>query len=239
MISIVTIVYNDFINVEKTILSVLNQTYEDVQYIVIDGASTDKTLTLVEKYKDKIDVIVSEPDNGIYDALNKSLDYVKGDWVVFMNSGDFFYSNNVLMNIFAHSNFDNIDVVYGNVSIGDKGDIVKPRSLNLFWKGLPFNHQCSFTRASILFEEKFDLTYSISSVHDFFYKLYLNKYNFKYVNEVVAVYDLTGVSATSSLWLWDNFRINLKFSKKKMHLVLGALILHSLSKVKKYLFRKI
>lgn len=82
-ISIVTVVYNAANDLEVTINSVLKQTYKEIEYIVIDGASTDGTLDVLEKFKDKITTVVSEKDNGIYDAMNKSLQYVTGDWVIF------------------------------------------------------------------------------------------------------------------------------------------------------------
>ena len=95
-ITIVTISYNIVTYIEKTILSVVNQTYPNIEYIVIDGGSTDGTLDVIKKYSDKITYWVSESDKGIYDAMNKGIDAATGDWINFMNAGDVFYHNNVI-----------------------------------------------------------------------------------------------------------------------------------------------
>ena len=88
LISVVTVSYNAVSTIEQTILSVINQTYPHIEYIIIDGGSTDGTVDVIKKYADKITYWVSEPDKGIYDAMNKGLRRVRGDWCVFMNSGD-------------------------------------------------------------------------------------------------------------------------------------------------------
>ena len=100
LISVVTVSYNAVDTIERTILSVLNQTYSDIEYIIIDGGSTDGTVDLIKKYADKITYWVSEPDQGIYDAMNKGIDVATGEWINFMNSGDSFYRQDVLSSLF-------------------------------------------------------------------------------------------------------------------------------------------
>ena len=92
LISIITVVYNDIENIEETILSVLSQTYDNIEFIVIDGASNDGTVDVIKKYDKKIDYWISEKDGGIFDAMNKGIKLSKGDYINFMNSGDFFTS---------------------------------------------------------------------------------------------------------------------------------------------------
>ena len=99
LISIVTISYNAVNLIEKTILSVVEQDTADFEYIVIDGGSTDGTVEVIRKYENAISYWVSESDKGIFDAMNKALSVAKGDWVIFMNSGDCFYNNHVLSEI--------------------------------------------------------------------------------------------------------------------------------------------
>lgn len=101
LISVVTVTFNAADILEETIRSVVNQTYPRVEYIIIDGGSTDNTLDIIKKYQDKISYSISEPDKGIYDAMNKGLRFVSGDWVNFMNAGDIFANNNVLSDIFV------------------------------------------------------------------------------------------------------------------------------------------
>ena len=92
LISIVTVTYHDKIGLEKTIKSVQGQSYDNIEYIVIDGGSTDGTIEIIKKYEDRIDYWISEPDSGIYDAMNKGIDAATGDFVIFMNSNDTFYT---------------------------------------------------------------------------------------------------------------------------------------------------
>ena len=95
-ISVVTVCYNSVDSIEETMLSVLNQTYSDVEYIIIDGGSTDGTVDIIKKYADRLVYWVSEPDKGIYDAMNKGIAAATGDYINFMNSGDRFASTNVI-----------------------------------------------------------------------------------------------------------------------------------------------
>ena len=98
-ISVITVCFNAVETIEETILSVINQTYSNIEYIIIDGASTDGTVDIVNKYRDKIACFVSEPDKGIYDAMNKAVKVAKGDWLFFINSDDVFINNECLQNV--------------------------------------------------------------------------------------------------------------------------------------------
>ena len=118
-ITIVTVVYNDKNNIEKTINSVLNQSYNSKEYIVVDGKSTDGTLEIVKKYADQISVIVSEPDRGIYDAMNKAVDLAHNEWIIFMNSGDVFADNDTLKNVFNEPISKNISFIYSDFIVSN------------------------------------------------------------------------------------------------------------------------
>ena len=112
-VTVVTVVFNDVAHIENTMLSVIGQTYKKIEYIVIDGKSNDGTTSLIRQYSDRIATWISEPDKGIYDAMNKGLALASGDYVIFMNSGDEFMDNAVLEHV-----FDSIsgypDVIYGH-----------------------------------------------------------------------------------------------------------------------------
>jgi glycosyltransferase involved in cell wall biosynthesis len=119
LISIITTVYNDKQNIEKTIRSVINQKYKRIQYIVVDAGSTDGTLKKIIKYKNHIDKIISEPDKGIYFGINKGLKYVKGDIIGFIDSGDTYYSKTFSIVKKYFSNDKILDFIFGPV-IKDK-----------------------------------------------------------------------------------------------------------------------
>lgn len=111
-ISIITVVYNDVQNIERTIRSIQNQRYTDIQYIIIDGGSTDGTVDVIKKYDDFISFWKSEPDRGIYDAMNKGLDAATGDYVWFINSGDEIYDTDTLKNLSDRFEL-HINIYYG------------------------------------------------------------------------------------------------------------------------------
>ena len=147
-ISIITVVYNGEKVLPQTIKSVALQTYNNIEYIIIDGASKDSTHEIVEKNKDVVSKLVSEPDKGIYDAMNKGLKNAAGDYVWFLNAGDEIYSPDTLSKVFAH---DEADAYYGDVGyIDEKGDDLGTRTLKtppdeLSWKdmirGMVVSHQ--------------------------------------------------------------------------------------------------
>jgi glycosyltransferase involved in cell wall biosynthesis len=114
LITVVTVVYNNVASIEQTILSVLNQTYPNLEYIIIDGGSTDGTLEVISKYSDRISTLLSEPDQGIYDAMNKGIKIASGEWINFMNSGDQFSNTDTLSKIFAREIPSGIQFIYGD-----------------------------------------------------------------------------------------------------------------------------
>lgn len=152
-ISVITVVYNAAVLLESTIKSVLAQTYSNIEYILIDGGSTDGTMEIIKKYHQQIALTLSEKDNGIYDAMNKGLKKASGDFVLFLNAGDELFSNDTIEKIFSGS--EDADVYYGNTAIVNKSGIVvgdrrlsPPEKLN--WKSLRFgmcvSHQSFIAR---------------------------------------------------------------------------------------------
>lgn len=197
--TIITVVYNDYKNIEKTILSVINQTiFNQVEYIIIDGGSIDGTLEVVNSYKSAITSIVSEKDNGIYDAMNKGLLMSKGEWINFMNSGDSFFNISVLENILFLEN-DDSHIIYGSTNCFNSKNrkITPPNELNMMHFKLPFCHQSSFVRRDVLLKYKFDIKYKIAADYNLFYSLFIDKYNFFKVDLCISNYNLEGgISAT-------------------------------------------
>jgi glycosyltransferase involved in cell wall biosynthesis len=167
-ISIITVVYNAAALLERTIKSVLNQSYTNIEYIIIDGASTDGTLNIIEKYQEKIALSHSGKDKGIYDAMNRGLKDATGDYVLFLNAGDELYSIDTIEKIFAIA--VDADVFYGNTAVINKqGLTIGDRRLSppeqLTWKSLKYgmcvSHQ-SFIAKRLLCDF-YSLEYNISA----------------------------------------------------------------------------
>lgn len=195
LLSIVTVVYNGGNSLEDTILSVLNQNFDNYEYIVIDGGSTDNSLDIIKKYSDNIDYWISEKDNGIYDAMNKSLNYINGVWVNFMNVGDSYVNNNVLADFFI-SDYNDKSVLYGNVCLKFNDIIIRRDCSPIKKDDFIFNicHQSTFVKYSELFENKFDLNYKICADLQLVYNIYRKGLNIQFVNVDVSVYDIVGFS---------------------------------------------
>ncbi|MCA5004209.1 glycosyltransferase family 2 protein [Sphingobacterium bovistauri] len=198
-ISIITIVYNNVRDIEHTILSVINQTYTNIEYIIIDGASTDGTLDIIHKYRGSIDVLVSEKDSGIYDAMNKGLTRATGDYVLFLNSGDELYDNNTIQTIVDKGN--GADIIYGETKLVDEGrNIVGDRrhkAPNHFdWKSFQYGmnvcHQAIYVKRDIA--EPYDLQYKLSADVDWVIRAAKNAKTTQNVNCYVARYLVGGMS---------------------------------------------
>jgi len=190
-ISIITVVKNDSEHLEQTIQSVLSQTYSKLEYIIIDGGSNDGTIDIIKKYSDKITYWVSEPDKGVYDAMNKAIAASTGDYVNFMNSGDTFHDKNVLSNMrFDEIAFGN-NCFYGDVNeIQDDGiHRIKPKPFfetSLKFLGIGICHQTMFFPGDVIRRMKYDLQYRIVSDYDLAYRMYKEKVNFVYRDVLVA-----------------------------------------------------
>ena len=166
-LSVITIVFNNARDIERTMLSVLNQTYRNIEYIVIDGSSTDGTLGIIKRYENRL-ILRSEKDNGIYDAMNKGLALANGDYVLFMNSGDEIYAADTVEKVFAAAS--SADVYYGETEMFDENwnslgqrRHQAPEKLTKasFRFGMSVSHQAIYVRRDLA--EPYDLTYKLSS----------------------------------------------------------------------------
>lgn len=172
-ISVVTVVYNSAALIENTVKSIINQSYSHIEYIVVDGGSSDGTIDILNRYKKNISTLISEPDRGIYDAMNKGISLTTGDFVVFINSGDKFSSPDILEKIFSNPDATQADVIYGDTDITDsEGNIIHsrrhrpPESLNWksFKRGMLVCHQSFIARRNLI--DSYDLTYRYAADFD-------------------------------------------------------------------------
>ena len=198
-ITIVTVTYNCKDTIDETIHSVLNQSYENVEYIVVDGSSNDGTLDIIKKYERKLSNLIIEKDDGIFDAMNKSLKYVSGDYVLFMNSGDKFYNNNVIRDIFYEKDHHE-NLIFGDCYVQNdlgyllnKADPIYMHSFSkrdLVFNGQGFSHQSLFTKTSLLKTIKFDLRFPLGADYYTTYQIYqINKESLFYVGFPISIFD--------------------------------------------------
>lgn len=198
-ITIITVVYNAIESIEQTIQSVIGQTYPNFEYIVIDGASTDGTIDVIKKYQDKIIHWVSEPDNGIYDAMNKGIKLAKGEWVYFLGGDDLLYINSVLKNISSRLT-DKNKIYYGNVLFKTRNVIYDGKFSALKIATRNISHQSIFYPREIFDKYRFDTKYKIFADYELNLKLYGNSsYSFFYMPITVALFNDEGVSGSNVL----------------------------------------
>jgi len=198
-LSVITIVYNNVRDIERTMLSVLGQTYTNIEYIIVDGLSKDGTLQVINKYQDRISKLISEKDNGIYDAMNKGLAVATGDYVIFMNSGDEFYAADTVTNVFATA--DDADIYYGETEmIDDNGQSLGQRRHQapaaFTWRdfkyGMSISHQAIYIRRTLT--EPYDNRYRLSADIDWIIRGAKKARKIVNVNQYVAKYLVGGMS---------------------------------------------
>ncbi len=217
LITIVTVVRNDVAHLERTMLSILNQTYPNVEYIVVDGASTDGTVEVIKRYEQYLDFWVSEPDKGAHEAINKGINLMTGDWVNFMHSGDYFYENETFEKMFLKNKIE-ADVVYGDcvglVSPTESALFKSDSTTDRFWQGQVFCQESVFVKTHLVRQFPFSTNYRVSSDYDFFMRCLLGGAKFQKVDVTVFVVGTLGVS--NAHWLlarFENWSIARRFGK--------------------------
>lgn len=211
-ISVITITFNSEKYLEQTIQSVVNQTYKNIEYIIIDGGSTDSTLNIIRKYDNRIKKWISEPDKGIADAMNKGIALSTGEYIYFLHSDDYLFSKNVIddfvkeqdefkADIFAHS-------IIFNKSLGKSVEIL-PRGYGV-WLNLKngFHHQGTFCRRNV-FEKigGFDVQFKIAMDYDFFLRAYNNNIPCTKGNSIIAIMRDVGISSKTD---WPSLKKRLR-----------------------------
>ncbi len=190
LVTIVTVTYNAEELLEDTINSVMNQTYKNIEYIIIDGSSTDGTIDIIKKHEDQIDYWISEPDDGIYFAMNKGIKKATGEWINFMNAGDTFVDNTTIQKV-MNSRDKDTELIYGDhICDGTIGQ-AKDRKIT---RSMPCCHQSLFVKTALMKQYPYNTFYSISADYEFLLKMYQLGKNFKYIEEPLARYMRNGFS---------------------------------------------
>ena len=213
-ISIITVCYNSEKTIRKTIESVLNQNHIDIEYIIIDGGSIDNTLNIVYQYQKYINKIISEPDNGLYDAINKGILLATGEIVGLLNSDDVFINNDVVSDIVENFELnDNVDSIIGDVSfINNKGKKHRKYSAR-GWNPLKFSwgimppHPTFYCKRKYFFQFGLYRTdFKIAADYELMIRfLLVNKITYKYIPKVLVIMNLGGVSTKN---LFSKIKIN-------------------------------
>ncbi len=206
--SIITVCYNAKDDIGPSISSVISQTYGNREYIIVDGQSKDGTIEIINDFRNDISLIISEPDKGIYDAMNKGAKLASGDYLIFMNAGDIFVDENVLANV-ANALEKGTDVLYGDNILMYKTEKLYHKA-KFFSKddiNLPFNHQSVFVRTQLAKDYPFDLRYKIAGDYYFFYTLYRLGKKFQYIPIPIANYNMDGMSQDNVIRTFKEVRM--------------------------------
>lgn len=194
IVSVITVVRNGEKYLEETIKSVVNQTYDNVEYIIIDGGSEDGTLEIIKKYEDYIDYWVSEPDEGIYDAMNKGIDLATGEWINFMNAGDSFYDNNIIDSNLLKQDYY---IIYGDAMVKDKNRIyIQSQKKRHFDFRKSIIHQSIFLNNRYIKNNKYNTDYKIMADYDNLLRLSTHEIDkIYYIEKIICWYNKSGVSS--------------------------------------------
>ena len=195
-LSIITVNYNDPKGLERTINSVISQSFHDYEFIVIDGGSTDDSVDVIRRYEQYIDYWVSEPDGGIYPGMNKGLRQAKGEYVNFMNGGDSYHSTDVLEKIFSLDT--DADIITGNHAENGIRNVGQGGVTMLDLYKWAIDHQASFIRREVAQRHPYDEKYRIVSDWKFFIEaLIFDNCSFYYTDTIVVDVDMEGISNTN------------------------------------------
>ena len=208
LVSIITVCRNADKTLAATIENAAQQTYENKELIIVDGASTDNSVEIIKQHSKDITKWISEPDKGIYDAMNKGVKMANGEWIIFMNAGDTFTNTDVLKRVFAEPRYS--DIIYG--------DVVKQRNDGSFYvhtaehvhnsHRMFFCHQSSLVRRKLLIETPFDISHRYSADFKFFKLMLLRGHSFCKVPFPIANFDTNGVSNTQRFnGIYDNLLV--------------------------------
>ncbi len=246
-ISIITATYNAEATIESTIQSIVNQTYKNIEYIIIDGGSTDNTLKIINKYHTHIHHLISEKDRGIYDAINKGISMASGDVIGILHADDVFFDNNTIENIAFAFNQGNCNAVYGDLYYVNtqntdkvirnwKSNDFEPKLLKMGW--MP-PHPTLFIKKEV-FEEigSYSLNYKISADYDFILRLFSkSSHTFKYIPQVITKMRVGGESNKSIKNIVLKSQEDLKALKQNKVGGVSTLIWKNVSKIPQF-FKK-
>ncbi len=196
-VSIITVCFNAQQTIEQTITSVLNQTYKNIEYIIVDGASTDSTCQIIGKYQSCINKVISEKDEGLYYAMNKGISYAKGDIIGIVNSDDI-YAEDAISKVVEYYQRTNADIIYGNAMWFDEEKeigIYRCDDIEELWYRMAIPHPATFVRAAVYKKYgRFNTKYPIAADYELMLRFYCNHLKFGHIDEVITYFRTGGKS---------------------------------------------
>jgi glycosyltransferase involved in cell wall biosynthesis len=210
LISVITVVMNRKEKLVATIRSVLSQSYDNIEYILIDGSSTDGTLDVIKSYDQQIDYWISEPDGGLYEAMNKGIRASSGDWILILNSDDTLLDREVLDDVSKLLNTSDEDIVHGNINVRYPSGRVRvniPSEISNLKKKMCLNHGGCFIKRLIHQDRLYNTAYKIAADYDFLLWAYLTGRKFKYIDKNIIEYSSMGLTGTPNFGDFDSYRI--------------------------------
>ncbi len=240
LITVITVVKNSGRVIEETIKSVLAQAYDNLEYIVIDGASSDDTLDIIKKYDDSIDYWLSQEDRGVYEGMNKGIALAGGEWINFMNAGDRFYRPDVIQ-LVVEAESEDVDFIYGDHIYGDRPGPTRAADFEALWQrlkkgdfdahwlgGFPC-HQSLFARARVLKKFGYDTRYRWAAEQNFLLTAYAYHHRCLRLDTVISIYSKNGLSYQNQVrslierwWIYKKFRHSLKMDLFFIDRILGV-----------------
>lgn len=214
LISIVTVCLNSAEYIERCIKSVLSQTYTNVEYIIIDGGSTDGTQEIIKKYENRITCWISENDRGIYDAMNKGIAMCKGEFIGLLNSDDYYPADTIQTVVKAISDDESIDILHGNALVMfPNGNILSKGNHDDLLRNWSVIHPTCFIKSEIYNSYKYDQNIKISADYDLLLKLWRDGKHFRYIDHFLTYFSPFGVSSRPS-WsaVIERFDIRAKYN---------------------------
>lgn len=245
-LSIVTVCFNAAQTIERTILSVFNQTYRNYEYIIIDGKSIDTTNLIIKKYiplfqeKGIVVKYISESDSGIYDAMNKGIHLAEGRWIQFLNADDRYCDNNVLCKIFCSNDIEKFDILYGEAYYFNKthkwAKVSYP--LNKLCEYMTISHQATFVKTDLCRTQPFDTRYKISADYNMILQFYLKGYSFYELNFPIVDFCTEGIS-NQCIWKCELEDMKIRHNLGIRNMYLPTTIIYEILKyVKRVVYSK-
>ncbi|MBU3607776.1 glycosyltransferase family 2 protein [Polynucleobacter nymphae] len=203
--TVVTIVKNNREGIERTLKSIVSQSFTNFEYIVIDGGSSDGTVEIIRNYNKNINLIISEPDNGIYYAMNKAINLSRGKYIIFINSGDWLESD-ILEHVHSISTQEKSDVYYGLVRLWDQdSNIIGVNGATIMnIKKEMISHSSCFISKDVYNYINYDIKYKSAADYDLIFRILNNQYKFFYIEKIISNFVLGGISSTKLGFLETN-----------------------------------